>query len=58
MDWQWDRRRQHVGLPFSSSSPLQAPSWGEGLSQAALVEGEEARDAKLQPWGERTFLWS
>lgn len=29
MDWQWDRRRQHGGLPFSSSSPLQAPSWGE-----------------------------
>ena len=46
MNWQCDRRNQNVDLPFSSSSPLQAPSWGEGLSQVALVE-EEERDAKL-----------
>ena len=36
--------------------PPAAPSWGEGLSQVALAEGEEERDAQLQQWGERTFL--
>lgn len=38
--------------------PPAAPSWGEGLSQVALEEGEEERDAQLQQWGERTFLGS
>ena len=48
MNWQWDRRNQQVDLPFSSSSPLQVPSWGEGLSQLALVEvGERCQAVEV-----------
>lgn len=46
-NWQWDGKSRHGDLPFSSSSALQVPPWGEGLSQAALVEGEEERNPKL-----------
>lgn len=43
MNWQCDGKSQHEDLPFSSSSPLQATPYGEGLSQAALVGGEEEK---------------
>lgn len=47
MNWQCDGKSQHGDLPFSLPPPLQAPPWNEGLSQAALVEGEEERNPKL-----------
>lgn len=38
---------QHGDLPFSPPPPRQAPPWSKGLSQAALMEGEEERNPKL-----------
>lgn len=43
MNWQCNGKSPHGDLPFSSSSPLQATPSGEGLTQAALVGGEEEK---------------